>query len=131
MADSEIVRKNAPPDLPDKIRKADRKGAILVSLPKWIAWAVIAWQIRLSIEVLAGEYAFPSLLSRFWRQASVWEVVCWSAGLLGLMLGLYYRHLLHRQVTQDLSRLNSIEKRLGNLIAHSGRSAAADDRSPQ
>jgi hypothetical protein len=121
MAESEISS--------DKIRKADRKGAILVSLPKWIAWAVIAWQIRLSIETLAGENAFPSLLTRFWRQASIWEVVCWSAGLLGLMLGLYCRHLLHRQVTRDLSRLNAIEKRLEALTYVPGKPAAADHRS--
>jgi hypothetical protein len=129
MPDSEIKRDNAPPDLSDRIRKADRKGAILVSLPKWIAWAVVAWQIRLSIETLAGENAFPSLLTRFWRQASIWEVVCWSAGLLGLMLGFYCRYLLHRQVTRDLSRMTSIEKRLETFTSVSGKPAAADDRS--
>ena len=129
MTDSEIRRENAPPDPLANILKADRKGAILVSLPKWIAWAVIAWQIRLSVETLAGENAFPSLLTRFWRQASVWEVVCWGTGLLGLILGLYCRYLLHRQVAQDLSRMNSIEKRLETLTPVSGRPSTADDRS--
>jgi hypothetical protein len=131
MPDSENRRENASPDLLARIRKADRKGALLVSLPKWIAWAVIAWQIRLSIETLAGKYAFPSLLTRFWRQASIWEIVCWSAGLLGLIFGLYYRHLFHRQVTQDLSRMNSIEKRLEMPPSVSGKPSAVDDRSLQ
>jgi hypothetical protein len=131
MTDSEIRHEKAPPEPSASIRKADRKGAILVSLPKWIAWAVIAWQIRISIEMLVGENALPSLLTRFWRQASVWEVVCWSVGLLCLIFGLYSRYLLHRQITQDLSRLNSIEKRLETLSSVSGRPAAANDRSPK
>jgi hypothetical protein len=97
------------------MQKADRLGAFFVSLPKWAALAVIAWQIRLSIEALAGQYAFPSLLTRFWRQASVWEVVCWGAGMLGLLFGFYSRHLLSRQVVRDLSRMDSIEKRLDAL----------------
>jgi hypothetical protein len=128
MSDSEISRNKTSPDLSAIIRKADRRGALLVSLPKWIAWAVIAWQIRLSIETLAGEAAFPSLLTRFWRQASIWEIFCWIAGLLGLLFGLYYRYLLHRQVTQDLSRMNAIEKRLEASTAAAGKPSAAVDR---
>jgi hypothetical protein len=129
MTDLAIRQEKTPPDLSAEIRKADRKGAVLVALPKWIAWAVIAWQIRLSIETLAGENAFPSLLTRFWRQASVWEVACWSVGLLSLIFGFYCRRLLHRHVVQDLSRLNSIEKRLETLTSVSGRPAAPDARS--
>jgi hypothetical protein len=99
----------------NEIRKTDRLGAFFIALPKWAAFAVIAWQIRLSIEALAGKYAFPSLLIRFWRQASVWEVVCWLAAMFGLMFGFYSRHLLHRQVARDLSRLDALEQRIDNL----------------
>lgn len=102
-----------------EIRKTDRMGAFFIALPKWAAFAVIAWQIRLSIEALTGQYAFPSLLIRFWRQASVWEVVCWLAALFGLMFGFYSRHLLHRQVARDLSRLDALEQRIDSL-ARSG-----------
>lgn len=129
MPDSEISQDKAALDMLTEIQKADRKGALLVSLPKWAAWAIIAWQIRLSIEALAGKYAFPSLLTRFWRQASIWEVVCWGAGMLGLIFGLHSRYLLHRQVAKDLSRMNSIEKRLDALATASGTRPAADDRS--
>ncbi len=129
MPDSEIQKEDTAPDLSTRIPEADRKGAILVSLPKWIAWTIIAWQIRLSIEALTGQYAFPSLLTRFWRQASIWEVVCWGVCVLGLMFGFHSRYLLHKQVTRDLSRMNSIEKRLDALAAVSGKSAAASDRS--
>jgi|WetSurMetagenome_2_1015567.scaffolds.fasta_scaffold820451_2 hypothetical protein len=112
MPDPENRQEETALDFSNGIKKAERMGFLLVSLPKWIAWAVIAWQIRLSIEALVGEHAFPSLLARTWRQASIWEVVCWSAGMLALVFGLYSRHLLHRQVAQDFSRLNYIEKRL-------------------
>ena len=112
MSDSEIRPENDAQGSSVEIQKADRKGALLVSLPKWILAAVIAWQIRLSIEVLVGEHAMPSLLTRFWRQASIWEVASWSAGMLGLIFGLYSRHLLKRQVVRDLSRLSNIERRL-------------------
>ncbi len=112
MPDSKRSQDDAAIDFSSGIHKADRLGAFLVSLPKWTAYAVIAWQVRLSIEVLAGKDAFASLLTRFWRQASVWEVVCWAAGLLGLLLGFYSRHLLNRQVTRDLARMDSIESRL-------------------
>ncbi len=112
MRDPEIRQEDTALDFSIGIQKADRMGFLLVSLPKWIAWAVIAWQIRLSVQVLSGEHAFPSLLTRFWRQASIWEVVCWGTGMLGLIFGLHSRHLLHRKVARDFSRLNSIEKKL-------------------
>ena len=112
MSDSETRPELEELDSATEVQKADRRGALLVSLPKWIIAGVIAWQIRLSIEVLVGEHAMPSLLIRFWRQASIWEVVSWGAGMLGLIFGLYSRHLLKRQAVRDLSRLSDIEKRL-------------------
>ncbi len=112
MPDEKNGQDYTPLDFSAGIQKADRMGALLVSLPKWVAVAVIAWQIRLSIETLVGQYAFPSLLTRFWRQASLWEVVCWAAGLLGLLLGLYSRHLLSRQAARDLARMDSLERML-------------------
>jgi hypothetical protein len=117
MPDAKARQKEAVLDFSAGIQRADRLGAFLVSLPKWTAYAVIAWQIRLSIEVLVGEHALPSLLTRFWRQASVWEVVCWGAGMLGLLLGIYSRRLLNRQVARDLARMDSIECRLDTLGA--------------
>jgi hypothetical protein len=115
MPDSK-ARKNEPgATSSDEIRRADRMGAFFIALPKWAAFAVIAWQIRLSIEALTGKYAFPSLLVRFWRQASVWEVVCWLAAVFGLIFGFYSRHLLHRQVARDLSRLDALERRIDGL----------------
>ena len=128
MPDSGANQDSAAPDLSGEIQKADRLGAFFVSLPKWAALAVIAWQIRLSIEALAGQYAFPSLLTRFWRQASIWEVVCWGAGMLGLLFGFYSRHLLNRQVVRDLSRMDSIEKRL-DALAHPKSGGSAGSRS--
>ncbi len=115
MSDSEIRPEHDASDSSTELQKADRKGELLVSLPKWILAGVIAWQIRLSIEALVGEHAIPSLLTRFWRQASIWEVVSWGAGMLGLIFGLYSRHLLKRQLVRDLSRLSAIENRLDNL----------------
>ncbi len=115
MPESKIVKDDAGLGFSPGVQKADRMGALLISLPKWAAYAVIAWQVRLSIEALVGKYAFPSLLIRFWRQASAWEVVCWVAGLLGLLLGLYSRHLLNRQITRDLSRMDAFEKRLDEM----------------
>ena len=119
MPDPEVTEDNTALDFSTRIHKADRAGALLVSLPKWIAWAVIAWQIRLSIEGLVGEHAIPSLLIRFYRQASIWEVGCWSAGVLGLIFGLYSRHLVKRQLDRDASRIESIEKRLDSLASRS------------
>jgi len=130
MPESKLVQDNAQLDFSAGIQKADRLGAFLISLPKWAAYAVIAWQIRLSIEALVGKYAFPSLLTRFWRQASAWEVVCWIAGMLGLLLGLYSRRLLNRQVARDLSRLDTLEKRLDDLAGSRVGSAAGDRGQP-
>ncbi len=124
MPDEKVGQNDTGFDFPGERQKADRRGAILVSLPKWAAYAVIAWQMRLSIEVLVGKNAMPSFLARFWRQASLWEVVCWISGTLGLLLGLYARHLLHRQAAQDLSRMQSVESRLDALEKASHRSNA-------
>jgi hypothetical protein len=129
MSDSEIRPEHSALDSSPEFQKADRKGALLVSLPKWILAAVIAWQIRLSIEALVGEHAIPSLLTRFWRQASIWEVVTWGAGILGLIFGLYSRHLLKRQLVRDLSRLSAIENRLDTLKSPPGIPNTAADRS--
>ncbi|HTY61923.1 MAG TPA: hypothetical protein VMG30_06665 [Acidobacteriota bacterium] len=126
MPDPELKRENAALDHSAETQKADRQGKILVSLPKWIAWAVIAWQIRLSIEALTGKYAFPSLLTRSWRQASIWEVVCWTMAVLGLVFGIHYRYLVRKQLTRDLSRMQSIEKRLDHVAADSGNRPDAD-----
>jgi hypothetical protein len=115
MPDSKALQHEPGPTSADAIRRTDRMGAFFIALPKWVAFAVIAWQIRLSVEALTGKYAFPSLLTRFWRQASVWEVVCWMAAVLGMMFGFYSRHLLHRQVARDLSRLDGLEQRIDNL----------------
>lgn len=87
----------SPGDLPAKLRSADRLGALLTSLPKWLALAVLAWQIRLSVEALSGRTALASLLTRFDRQTSVWELVCWFAALAGILVGIHSRYLLHRQ----------------------------------
>lgn len=114
-------------NLSAEIQKADRMGAILVALPKWVAWAVIAWQIQLSINALVGEHAMPSLLVRFWRQASVWEVGCWAAGLLGLIFGIYSRYLLKRQAIRDWSRIASIERRLDTIEAGARAPSGAHD----
>ncbi len=129
MSDSEIRPEHNVLDSSTLLQKADRMGALLVSLPKWIVAGVIAWQIRLSIEALVGEHAIPSLLVRFWRQASIWEVASWGAGMLGLIFGLYSRHLLKRQVVRDFSRLSDIEKRLDALADVPGIPAPAPDRS--
>ena len=112
MPDEKVDEEDALLDFSAGVQNADRLGAFLVSLPKWAACIVIGWQIRLSIEVLVGKYAFPSLLTRFWRQASVWEVVCWIAGILGLLLGFYSLRLLNRQAARDLARMDSFERRL-------------------
>jgi len=129
MPESEIRPKRDVLDSSKEAQKADRRGSLLVSLPKWILAAVIAWQIRLSIEALVGENAVPSLLIRFWRQTSIWEVASWAAGILGLVFGLYSRHLLKRQVVRDLSRLSDIEKRLDALADMPDISNTSTDRS--
>ena len=80
-----------------KLQAADRRGIIFTSAPKWIALAIVAWQARLSIEALAGKSAAWSFLVRFDRLTTWWEIVCWVAGLAGVMYGLYSRILRHRQ----------------------------------
>jgi len=77
-------------------QRADRLGAFAALLTRWTAYTIIAWQARLSIEALAGKGAMASLLTRFGRETSSWELTCWVAGILGLLYGLYNRYLLHR-----------------------------------
>jgi formate hydrogenlyase subunit 3/multisubunit Na+/H+ antiporter MnhD subunit len=83
-----------------RFEKAERLGKLISSLPKWTAYAIIAWQARLSIEALAGKGAPASLLTRFARETSSWELVSWIAGSLGIIFGLYSRYLLRRYRTQ-------------------------------
>jgi hypothetical protein len=99
-------------DLAKKLRDADRMSSIITALPKWTALAIIAWQARLSIEALAGENAISSLLLRFGRESSYWELVCWVAGILGILFGIYSHHLLRRQKSQVISRQRFLETRL-------------------
>ena len=95
-----------------RIRKAGQFGELLTALPKWIAWAIIAWQATLSIQALTGKDALASLLIRFGRETSLWELVCWAAGLAGILLALYTGHLLRRQTAGETSRIDALEKRL-------------------
>jgi hypothetical protein len=76
--------------------RAARFGAFLTTIPKWAAYAIIAWQIRLSIEALSGKNAGAALLTRFERQTTSWELICWVAGVGGVVYGLYNRILLRR-----------------------------------
>jgi ABC-type long-subunit fatty acid transport system fused permease/ATPase subunit len=114
-------------DISTEILSADRKGAIFVSLPKWAAWAIIAWQIRLSIETLTGNDALPSLLARFWRQTSIWEVVCWGTCLLGVTVGLHSRYLFKKQVRRELARVEVIEKKLDAFADGAGNISASHE----
>jgi hypothetical protein len=117
--DSERRQDRAQSNIELELRKADRLGLFLTSLPKWTAIAIIAWQFAISIEALASKSSVPSLLiTRFGREASYWEVVCWVAGLFGILFGLYNRRLLRRQLALDTARLNAIERRL-NLVSDS------------
>ncbi len=102
-------------DLERKLHKADRMGEFVCSLPKWIAYAIVVWQASLSIVAMTGQNSLASLLLRFDRQTSWWELVCWGAALLGILYGLYTGHLLHRQTASQVSRLALIEKRLSEL----------------
>src|SRR5687768_9064509 len=86
-----------------RFEKADRLGALISSLPKWTAYAIIAWQAQLSIVALAGKGAPASLLTRFGRETSSWELACWIAGVLGIIFGLYNRYLLRRYRTLESS----------------------------
>jgi hypothetical protein len=79
-----------------RLQSADRMGALVTSAPKWITLAIVAWQLRLTIEVLAGKN-LGSLLERFGRQTTLWELLCWAAGLAGVLFGVYSRIVLHRE----------------------------------
>ena len=59
-----------------RVRSADRMGTLITTVPKWMALAVVAWQARLSIEALSGKSALSSLVMRFDRQTTTWELVC-------------------------------------------------------
>jgi len=109
-----------------RVRKAGQFGELLTEVPKWIAWAVIAWQAALSIEALTGREALTSFLIRFGRETSVWELVCWAAALSGIVVAIYTGHLLRRQTARENSRIDALERRL-NLIRDSARSS--DDTS--
>ena len=83
-------------DLDSRLKRAVQFGAFLTTIPKWAAYAVIAWQIRLSIEALSGKNAGAALLTRFDRQTTSWELICWVAGVGGVLYGLYNHILLRR-----------------------------------
>jgi hypothetical protein len=110
--DPDAVSHEASTDLPVRMRTADRLGLLLTSIPKWAAWAVIAWQIRLSIEALAGVNRLAPFLLRFGRETSYWELGCWAAGLLGIMFGIYNRHLLQLQITKAGVHMTTLENRV-------------------
>jgi hypothetical protein len=99
-------------DLVRRLRRSGNTGSLITSIPKWAAYAIIAWQAAISIEAMTGKTGLASLLERFGRQASYWEVVCWVAGLLGILFGLYSRHLLRKHVARDAARLDALERRL-------------------
>ena len=86
------------------LKSADQLSLWLTSAPKWLALAVVAWQIRLSIEALTGRNGLASLLERFGRQTSLWELACWASGLAGVVLGIYSRIVLHRQQARPAMR---------------------------
>jgi hypothetical protein len=66
----------------------------------------------LSIQALAGKDSLASFLTRFGRETSLWELVCWAAGLAGILLALYTGHLLRRQTARDTSGIEALERRL-------------------
>ena len=94
------------------LEKADGLGALITTLPKWTALAIIAWQGSLSVIALSDTGSSAALLTRFGRQTSYWEVVCWIGGMLGISYGLYSRHLLRRQAALGTERLEKMERRL-------------------
>ncbi len=104
-----------PDSLSNRMRTADRRGLLVTSIPKWVAWAIIAWQVRLSIEALAGKNGLASFLIRFGRETSFWELGCWIAGLLGILFGLYNHHLLRIQITKGTTGDTVLEHREGGL----------------
>ncbi len=93
-----------------RFQQADRLGSFVTLLPKWTAYAVIAWQARLSIEALAGKGAMAALLTRFSRETSSWELTCWLAGILGLLFGLYNRYLLRRYQNVEASHTEPLRR---------------------
>ncbi len=95
-----------------RIANAGHLGEMLAHLPKWAAYAVIAWQAAVSIQALAGKEVLSSFLVRFQRETSVWELVCWMAAIAGILVALYAIHLLNRQAARDSSRIDALEKRL-------------------
>ena len=97
---------------PVRVRKARQSGELLATLPKWIAFAIIAWQATLSIQTLAGKGLFFLFLTRFGRETSIWELVCWAAALAGILAALYTGHLLRRQTDRESARIDALEKRL-------------------
>jgi hypothetical protein len=99
-------------DYVSRIQRADQLGDLLASLPKWIALVIIAWQAALSIIALSGRDSLSAFLVRFGRETSYWELICWGAGLLGILFGLYTGHLLHRRTAEDFSRLEALDGRL-------------------
>jgi len=104
-----------PTDSRDEVARlgsARNRASFFVSIPKWTACAFIAWQVRLSIEAMAGPNAAPSLLIRLGREVSYWEIVCWLAGALGVLAGLYSRRLLRRQAEKETLNSAILEKRL-------------------
>jgi hypothetical protein len=118
-------QRETPAEVDAGFQKADRLGALVVSLPKWTAYAIIAWQAALSVEALSGKNAIASLLIRFGREASFWEVVCWAAALLGILYGLYNRHLLRRQITKESLRMQSVERQIRTLYGLESRTGNA------
>ncbi len=104
-------------DLLRQIGRKNRATALITSIPKWAAYVIIAWQATLSIEAMTGKNGLASLIERFGRQASYWEVVCWVAGLLGVLSGLYSRQLLRKHLARDASRLDALERLLTAALA--------------
>jgi len=113
---SDILAKEdkTPDDLALKLQKAGQKGALIVALPKWAALAIIVWQAAISIRGLSG--AMPSLLLRVGRETTAWELVCWLAGVLGLLYGIYSHHLLRRQKSQIKLSYRLLENRLSSFL---------------
>ncbi len=112
-SETEVRRQRDESDSRIALRRSERLGLFVTSLPKWLAIAVIAWQAGVSIQALASKDALASLLiERFGREVSYWEVVCWIAGIFGIFLGLYNRRLLRRQSKIDSGRLIALERRL-------------------
>ena len=115
---TDALSDEASPDQEAGIKTADRRGILLTSIPKWTAWAIIAWQARLSIEALAGRNA--SFLMRFGRETSYSELGCWAAGLMGILYGLYNHHLLRLQMTKGVIHMAALENRVKGVCGAGG-----------